>query len=213
MELQTKSFCLDMLADAPHECADNEAEVIEAFVAAEESIGASSMSARDRLTPDQKQLLQSRGFSYKKGLATLSGMINHTYLKTIMQLSNKSAKRYITSVHVDFLQHQQENDADSDITFTAKYLYKNIEAKCLNDDEDTAEAARKELSEMVRQVPDKPLTWPKSFTPMIAALAHALGETVLNETDTKKWKTHLARQLTMKEKEKISALLSWPRDL
>ncbi len=205
MELQTKSFCLDMLADAPYECADNEADVIEAFVAAEESIDISSVSARNRLTPEQKQLMQSRGVSYKKGLATLRGMINHTYLRTIMQLSNKPAKRYITSVHVDFLQHQQENDDDSDITFTAKYLCENIKNKCLNDNEDTAEAARKELSEMVRQVPDKPLTWLKSFTPMIAALAHALGETVLNDTDTKKWKTHFVRQLTMKEKEKISA--------
>jgi hypothetical protein len=86
MELQTKSFCLDTLADAPHECADNEAEVIEAFVAAGESIDISSIAARASLASDQKQLLQSRGVSYKKGLATLRGMINHTYLKTIMQL-------------------------------------------------------------------------------------------------------------------------------
>ena len=118
---------------------------------------------------------------------------------------NKPAKKYITAAHVDFLQNQQENDADSDVTFTAKYLYEDIEAKCLNDNEDTAEAARKELPEMVRQVPDKPLTWLKSFTPMIAALAHALGETVLNDVDIKKWKTHFVRQLNMKEKEKISA--------
>ena len=76
-----------------------------------------------------------------------------------MQLSNKPAKKCVTAAHVDFLQHQQENDADSDVTFTAKYLCKDIEAKCLNDNEDTAEAARKELSEMVRQAPDKPLTW------------------------------------------------------
>ena len=122
-----------------------------------------------------------------------------------MQLTNKSAKKYIQSVHVDFLQNQQENDADSDLTFTAKYLCEDIKKKCLNDNEDTAEAARKELSEMVRQVPDKPITWLKSFTPMIAALAHALGETVLNSADTKKWKIHFVKQLTMKEKEKISA--------
>ena len=205
MELQTKSFCLDMLADAPFECADNEAEVVEAFVAAEESLNISSIAARATLTADQKQLLQSKTVSYKKGLATLRGMINHTYLKTIMQLSNRTAKKYIQSVHVDFLQNQQENDADSDITFTAKYLCEDIKDKCLNDNEDTAEAARKELSEMARQVPDKPITWLKSFTPMIAALAHALGETVLNGADTKKWKIHFVKQLTMKEKEKISA--------
>jgi hypothetical protein len=209
MDAQTKSFCLDMLADAPYECADNEADVIDAFVAAEELIDVSSVAARNAVTSEQKQTIKTKSVSYKRGLVTLRGMINHTYLKTLHQLGNKPAKKYIKSVHIDFLQHQQdtagEDDNDDDLTFTAKYLIKDIVDRCLNDNADTAEAARKELSEMVRQVPDKPLTWLKSFTPMIASLAHALGEATLNDVDTKKWKLHFVKQLNMKEREKISA--------
>ena len=69
MELKTKSFFLGMLADAPHERADNEADVIEAFVAAGESFDVSSVAARDRLTPNQKQVMKARSTAYKKGLA------------------------------------------------------------------------------------------------------------------------------------------------
>ena len=209
MEAQTKAFCLDMLADAPYECADNEVDVIDAFVASEELIDVSSVAARTALTSEEKQTIKTKAVSYRRGLATLRGMINHTYLKTLHQLGNKPAKKYIKSVHIDFLQHQQDTAEDSgnddDLTFTAKYLIKDIEDRCLNNNDDTKEAARKELSEMVRQVPDKPLAWLKSFTPMIAALAHALGEATLNDVDAKKWKLHFVKQLNMKEREKISA--------
>ena len=204
MELQTKSFCLDMLADAPFECADNEKEVIDNFVAAEEDLDISSIAGRTALTPEQKLTLKNKAIAFKKGLATLRGMINHTYLKNIYKISNKAAKKYIESVHTNFLQDQYENE-DSEATFTAKYLQEDIVKRCLTDNDDTTDAARKELAEMVRQVPDKPLAWLKSFAPLVATLTDALQETTLNSGDTKKWKIHFAKQLTMGEREKIFA--------
>jgi hypothetical protein len=195
LQLQMKALCVSLLADSPHEPAQDEEDKIRVFAT-------SDLELSNHPTPDEQDKIRMLRQGYARALKTLRDMINHAYLKTTCQVSNKLAKTYIKQVHSDFL--KQQHDTGADDLFTAKILVTDIVARCLTSNSDLIESAKLALRNVVRQVPNKPLTWLKSHANMTERLAKAQGLTVLATEDEVAWKKHFASQLTMHEREKIS---------
>ena len=195
LQLQMKALCVSLLADSPYEPASDEEDKIRIFAT-------SDLAISDHPTPDEQDKIRILRQGYTRALKTLRDMINHTYLKTIYQVSNRLAKTYIKQVHSDFL--KQQHDTQADDLFTAKILVTDIVARCLTSNTDLIESAKLALRNVVRQVPNKPLKWLKSHASMTERLAKAQGLTVLSTEDEVAWKKHFSSQLTMHEREKIA---------
>jgi hypothetical protein len=195
LQLQMKALCVSLLADSPYEPCENEDEQIKVFAT-------SDLHIEGQPSADDLEKIRILRQGHTRALKTLRDIINHTYLKTICQVSNKIAKTYIKQVHSDFLKQQHDNDGDD--LFTAKILVTDIKARCLTSNTDLIESAKLALRNVVRQVPNKPLKWLKSHANMTERLAKAQGLTVLGEEDDLAWKKHFACQLTMQEREKIA---------
>ena len=195
LQLQMKALCVSLLADSPYVPSADEDEKIRLYAL-------SDLNLQDAPTSEEGDRIRMQRQGYSRALKTLRDMINHTYLKTIYQVSTKLAKKYIKQVHSEFLKNQ--HDTGSDDLFTAKYLVDDIVDRCLTSNADVIDSAKLALRNLVRQVPNKPLAWLTSHATMIERLAKAQGRTTLEEDDELSWKKHFASQLTMKEREKIA---------
>ena len=179
LQLQMKALCVSLLADSPYVPSADEDEKIRLYAL-------SDLNLQDAPTSEEGDRIRMQRQGYSRALKTLRDMINHTYLKTIYQVSTKLAKKYIKQVHSEFLKNQ--HDTGSDDLFTAKYLVDDIVDRCLTSNADVIDSAKLALRNLVRQVPNKPLAWLTSHATMIERLAKAQGRTTLEEDDELSWK-------------------------
>ena len=199
-KLKLQTFCLKVLSDSPYEPSATEDTTLSELVLGEQQLPAIPTDPADlsRYTVAVN--------NYKIAMLSLRDMLNHTYLRTIHEVSDSKAKDGIKEVHQEFLTAQEAAGPPAPGTplplFTAKNIITYIEAECITDSAKRILSCEKALRELIRRTDSKPLFWLEQFTQPILALVRAQGKD-LSTDQVKEWKSHFAHQINMEERQQM----------
>ena len=199
-KLKLQTFCLKVLSDSPYEPSATEDTTIRDLVLGEQQLLAipTEAAALNRYTVAAN--------NYKIAMLSLRDMLNHTYLRTIHEVSDSKAKDGIKERHQEFLTAQEAAGPPPVGTplplFTAKDIIAYIEGECITDSAKRILSCEKALRELIRRTDSKPLFWLEQFTQPILALVRAQG-TDLTPDQVKEWKKHFSSQISMEERQQM----------
>ena len=151
-----------MLSDSPYEPPASEDTQLSDLVLGEQQLPAipTEAVALNRYTVAVN--------NYKIAMLSLRDMLNHTYLRTIHEVSDSKAKDGIKERHQEFLTAQEAAGppvAGTPLTlFTAKDIITYVESECITDSQKRILSCEKALRELIRRTDSKPLFWLEQFT-------------------------------------------------
>ena len=199
-KLKLQTFCLKVLSDSPYEPSASEDTQLRDLVLGEQQLPAipTEAVALNRYTVAVN--------NYKIAMLSLRDMLNHTYLRTIHEVSDSKAKDGIKERHQEFLTAQEAAGppvAGTPVTlFTAKDIITYVESECITDSQKRILSCEKALRELIRRTDSKPLFWLEQFTQPMLALVRAQGNDLTPEQEAE-WKKHFSSQINMEERQQI----------
>ena len=195
--LKTRSLCIPLLADDPWEPSENEDDTINEIVMEDRGLDAIPNDGSDEKTKFDNVVVQ-----YKRTMAYLREILNHTFLRTIYHTSSRQARLEYEEVQRNFINDHSNDDPDDEPEkFTALNIIEYIEDDCICSNDKALQSIQNTMSKMVRHNGQTLLDWLQSFVPIVNKYLKASSEEVLDDDDAKAlWKAHFASQITLAEK-------------
>ena len=118
--LKTRSLCIPLLADNPWEPSDEEDDTIREIVLEDRGLDAIPNDGSEERTKFDNVVVQ-----YKRTMAYLREILNHTFLRTIFHTSSRKAELEYQEVQRNFINDHSNDDPDDEPTkFTALDIIK-----------------------------------------------------------------------------------------
>ena len=113
--LKTRSLCIPLLADDPWEPSEYEDDTIDQIVMEDRGLDAIPNDGSDDRTKFDNVVVQ-----YKRTMAYLREILNHTFLRAVYHTSSRQAKLEYEEVQRNFINdHSNDNPHDEPAKFTA----------------------------------------------------------------------------------------------
>ena len=121
--LKTRSLCIPLLADNPWEPSDDEDDTINEIVLEDRGLDAIPNDGSDEKTKFDNVVVQ-----YKRTMAYLREILNHTFLRAIYHTSSRQAKLEYEEVQRNFINdHSTDDPNDEPVKFTALNIIEYID--------------------------------------------------------------------------------------
>ena len=195
--LKTRSLCIPLLADNPWEPSEEEDDTITEIVLEDRGLDAIPNDGSDEKTKFDNVVVQ-----YKRTMAYLREILNHTFLRAIHHTSSRQAKLEYEEVQRNFINdHSNDDPNDEPVKFTALNIIEYIEEDCICSNDKALQSITNAMSKMVRYNGQTLLDWLQSFVPIVNKYLKATAQQVLDGDEAKTlWKAHFANQITLAEK-------------
>ena len=195
--LKTRSLCIPLLADNPWEPSDDEDDTINEIVLEDRGLDAIPNSRSDERTKFDNVVVQ-----YKRTMAYLREILNHTFLRAVYHTSSRQAKLEYEEVQRNFINdHTNDDPNDEPAKFTALNIIEYIEQDCVCSNDKALQSITNTMSKMVRHNGQTLLDWLQSFVPIVNKYLKATAQQVLDDDEAKTlWKAHFSSQITLAEK-------------
>ena len=195
--LKTRSLCIPLLAEDPWIPPFDEENTIFKIVLEDLGLSAVPNDGSDERTKFDNVVVQ-----YKRTMAYLREILNHTFLRAVYQTSSKQAKLEYEEVQRNFINdHSNDDEEDEPVKFTALNIIEYIEEDCICSNDKALQSIQNTMSKMVRYNGQPLLDWLQSFVPIVNKYLKATGEDELDEDEAKAlWKAHFASQITLTER-------------
>ena len=195
--LKTRSLCIPLLAENPWEPPDDEDDTISDIVLEDRGLDAIPNDGSEERAKFDNLVVQ-----YKRAMAYLREILNHTFLRAVYETSSRQAKLEYQEVQRNFINdHSNDDPNDEPIKFTALNIIEYIEEDCICSNDKALQSITNTLSKMVRHNGQTLLDWLQSFVPIMNKYLKATAQQVLDNDEAKAlWKAHFANQITLAEK-------------
>ena len=195
--LKTRSLCIPLLADNPWEPSDEEDDTISEIVLEDRGLDAIPNDGSEERTKFDNVVVQ-----YKRTMAYLREILNHTFLRAVFHTSSRQAKLEYQEVQRNFINDHSNDDPDDEpVKFTALNIIEYIEDDCVCSNDKALQSITNTMSKMVRYNGQTLLDWLQSFVPIVNKYLKATAQQVLDTDESKAlWKAHFASQITLAEK-------------
>lgn len=194
--LKTRSLCIPILAENPWEPSEDEDDTIINIVLEDRGIDAVPIDGSEERTKFDNVVVQ-----YKRTMAYLREILNHTFLRAVYQTSSRQARLEYQEVQRNFINDHSNDDPDDEpVRFTALNIIEHIEDDCICSNDKALQSITNTMSKMVRHNGQTLLDWLQSFVPIVNKYLKATAQQVLDADDAKTlWKAHFASQITLAE--------------
>ena len=196
--LKTRSLCVPLLADNPWIPPNDEDDTIENIVLEDRGLDAIPIDGSEERTKFDNVVVQ-----YKRTMAYLREILNHTFLRAVYQTSSRQARLEFQEVQRNFINdHSNDDPNDEPEKFTALNIIEYIEDDCLSSNDKALQSIMNTITKMVRHNNQTLLDWLQSFVPLVNKFLKATQQQVLDADESKAiWKAHFANQITLAEKQ------------
>ena len=204
MELQNtmkvKSLCLPILADNPFEKGLKEDDLITEIALEDEGISDVPEDAEDLRKHENVKV------QYKKALAYIRELTNHTFLRAVYHTSTHQAQIEYKEVQSTFLIEHANDKLRAGVDpekFTALNIIAHIMKECLCENDKSLVLIQNTFNELIRHNGQSPLQWLQTMLPIQTRYRKALGKDLDANAQKRVWKLHFARQITIAEQTTI----------
>ena len=196
--LKTRSLCVPLLADNPWIPPNDEDDTIENIVLEDRGLDAIPIDGSEERTKFDNVVVQ-----YKRTMAYLREILNHTFLRAVYQTSSRQARLEFQEVQRNFINdHSNDDPNDEPEKFTALNIIEYIEDDCLSSNDKALQSIMNTITKMVRHNNQTLLDWLQSFVPLVNKFLKATQQQTLDADESKAiWKAHFANQITLAEKQ------------
>ena len=196
--LKTRSLCVPLLADNPWIPPNDEDDTIENIVLEDRGLDAIPTDGSEERTKIDNVVVQ-----YKRTMAYLREILNHTFLRAVYQTSSRQARLEFQEVQRNFINdHSNDDPNDEPEKFTALNIIEYIEDDCLSSNDKALQSIMNTITKMVRHNNQTLLDWLQSFVPLVNKFLKATQQQTLDADESKAiWKAHFANQITLAEKQ------------
>ena len=196
--LKTRSLCVPLLADDPWVPPNDEDDTIENIVLEDRGLDAIPTDGSEERTKFDNVVVQ-----YKRTMAYLREILNHTFLRAVYQTSSRQARLEFQEVQRNFINdHSNDDPNDEPEKFTALNIIEYIEEDCLSSNDKALQSIMNTITKMVRHNNQALLDWLQSFVPLVNKFLKATQQQALDADESKAiWKAHFANQITLAEKQ------------
>ena len=196
--LKTRSLCVPLLADNPWTPPNDEDDTIENIVLEDRGLDAIPTDGSEERTKFDNVVVQ-----YKRTMAYLREILNHTFLRAVYQTSSRQARLEFQEVQRNFINdHSNDDPNDEPEKFTALNIIEYIEDDCLSSNDKALQSIMNTITKMVRHNNQTLLDWLQSFVPLVNKFLKATQQQTLDADESKAiWKAHFANQITLAEKQ------------
>ena len=195
--LKTRSLCIPLLAENPWIPPDDEENTIFTIVLEDRGLDAVPDDGSDERTKFDNIVVQ-----YKRTMAYLREILNHTFLRAVYQTSSRQAKLEYEEVQRNFINDHSNDDPDDEpVKFTALNIIEYIQEECICSNDKAVQSITNAMSKMVRHNGQTLLDWLQSFVPLVNKYLKATAQQELDDDEAQAlWKAHFANQITLAEK-------------
>ena len=196
--LKTRSLCVPLLADNPWIPPNDEDDTIENIVLEDRGLDAIPIDGSEERSKFDNVVVQ-----YKRTMAYLREILNHTFLRAVYQTSSRQARLEFQEVQRNFINdHINDDPNDEPEKFTALNIIEYIEDDCLSSNDKALQSIMNTITKMVRHNNQTLLDWLQSFVPLVNKFLKATQQQTLDADESKAiWKAHFANQITLAEKQ------------
>ena len=196
--LKTRSLCVPLLADNPWIPPNDEDDTIENIVLEDRGLDAIPIDGSEERTKFDNVVVQ-----YKRTMAYLREILNHTFLRAVYQTSSRQARLEFQEVQRNLINdHSNDDPNDEPEKFTALNIIEYIEDDCLSSNDKALQSIMNTITKMVRHNNQTLLDWLQSFVPLVNKFLKATQQQTLDADESKAiWKAHFANQITLAEKQ------------
>ena len=176
----------------------NEDDTIENIVLEDRGLDAIPIDGSEERTKFDNVVVQ-----YKRTMAYLREILNHTFLRAVYQTSSGQARLEFQEVQRNFINdHSNDDPNDEPEKFTALNIIEYIEDDCLSSNDKALQSIMNTITKMVRHNNQTLLDWLQSFVPLVNKFLKATQQQTLDADESKAiWKAHFANQITLAEKQ------------
>ena len=195
--LKTRSLCIPLIADNPWTPAVDEDDDVKLIVLEDRGLDAIPNARSDERAKFDNVVVQ-----YKRTIAYLREILNHTFLRAVHATSSRQAKLEYEEVQRNFINdHSNDDPNDEPVKFTALDIIAYIEADCICSNDKALQSITTTITKMVRHNGQTLLDWLQSFVPIVNRYNKATGQAQLDDDEAKTlWKAHFANQIALTEK-------------
>ena len=151
---------------------------------------------------DERTKFDNIVVQYKRTMAYLREILNHTFLRAVYQTSSRQARLEYEEVQRNFINDHSNDDPDDEpVKFTALNIIEYIQEECICSNDKAVQSITNAMSKMVRHNGQTLLDWLQSFVPLVNKYLKATAQQELDDDEAQAlWKAHFANQITLAEK-------------
>ena len=117
---------------------------------------------------DERTKFDNIVVQYKRTMAYLREILNHTFLRAVYQTSSRQAKLEYEEVQRNFINDHSNDDPDDEpVKFTALNIIEYIQEECICSNDKAVQSITNAMSKMVRYNGQTLLDWLQSFVPLV----------------------------------------------